>query len=67
MSTRAFVAATAREALARARSELGDAAVVLTTREHARGVEVLASAYADLLHVDAAPDPASGSRILREV
>jgi flagellar biosynthesis protein FlhF len=67
MSTRAFVAATAREALARARSELGDAAVVLTTREHARGVEVLASAYADLLHVDAAPDPASGSRILREL
>lgn len=68
MSVRTFVAANAREGLARIREELGDDAVVLSTRPHPRGVEILASAYGDLT-VPApsdAPD-AAGSRILAEL
>lgn len=69
MSVHAFVASTAREGLARVRAELGDDAVVLSTRPHPQGVELLASAYADLAAVPAerAPDGASGSRILAEL
>lgn len=69
MSVHAFVASTAREGLARVRAELGDDAVVLSTRPHPQGVELLASAYADLATVPAerAPDAASGSRILAEL
>ena len=48
MSVRVFVAANAREGLARVRRELGDDAVVLSTRPHPQGVELLASAYGDL-------------------
>lgn len=68
MSVRTFVAANAREGLARIREALGDDAVVLSTRPHPRGVEILASAYGDLT-VPApsdAPD-ATGSRILAEL
>ncbi len=70
MSVQRFVAANAREALARIRRELGDDAVVLSTRAHPRGVELLASAYADLGKMESAPemaDAASGSRILKEL
>ena len=48
MSVQTFIAPNAREALARIRRELGEDAVVLSTREHPKGVEVLASAYSDL-------------------
>ena len=75
MSVHRFVAANAREALARIRRELGDDAVVLSTREHPQGVELLASAYADLGQMGRgqiesapeSPDIASGSRILKEL
>lgn len=69
MSIRTFVAPNAREGLVRIRAELGDDAVVLSTRPHQKGVELLASAYGDL----AAPPPgeaadcATGSRILAEL
>lgn len=72
MSVRVFVAANAREGLARIRAELGDDAVVLSTRPHPLGVELLASPYADL----AAPalgetadeaDAVGNSRILAEL
>ena len=69
MSVHVFVAANAREALARIRHELGDDAVVLSTRPHPQGVEILASAYGEL----AVPAPADttetggGSRILAEL
>ena len=68
MSVRTFIAANAREGLARVRSELGDDAVVLSTRPHPQGVEILASAYAELAVTAAhdSPEPA-GSRILNEL
>ena len=70
MSVQTFIAPSAREALARIRHELGDDAVVLSTREHPQGVEILASAYAELGLLDAprpSAEPASGSRILKEL
>ena len=69
MSVHTFVAANAREGLARVRRELGDDAVVLSTRPHARGVELLASPYAELAvpSIAEAPDAASSSRILSEL
>jgi flagellar biosynthesis protein FlhF len=70
MSVRKFVAANAREALTRVRHELGEDAVVLSTREHPAGVEVLASPYAELALHDPTPQPAessSGPRILKEI
>lgn len=69
MSVRVFVAANAREGLARIRKELGDDAVVLSTRPHPRGVELLASAYGDLAvpAVGEIADTAGSSRILAEL
>ena len=69
MSVRVFVASNAREGLARIRRELGDDAVVLSTRPHPQGVELLASAYGDLAvpGVSEAPDTAGNSRILAEL
>ncbi|MDO9468371.1 MAG: flagellar biosynthesis protein FlhF [Thiobacillus sp.] len=69
MSVQVFIAANAREGLARVRRELGDDAVVLSTRPHPHGVELVASAYGDLTVAAAgeAVDTASGSRILHEL
>lgn len=72
MSTQVFVAATAREALAKIRRELGDDAVVLSTRSHPQGVELLASGYAKLAEAAAhesnsTPDSPSSFRILAEL
>ncbi len=69
MSARVFIAANAREGLARIRRELGDDAVVLSTRPHPQGVELLASAYGELSGPVAAreDETASGSRILTEL
>ena len=70
MSVQVFVAANAREALTRIRAELGDDAVVLSTRDHGQGVEILASAYSELTLGDepqAPTEAASGSRILKEI
>lgn len=70
MSVQIFIAPSAREALTRIRLELGEDAVVLSTRDHPQGVEVLASAYAELGLRDAPPEtaePANGSRILKEI
>jgi flagellar biosynthesis protein FlhF len=69
MSVQIFVAANAREGLARVRRELGDDAVVLSTRPHPQGVELLASAYGDLAvqAVSEAPDATGSSRILTEL
>ncbi len=79
MSVQVFIAAHARDGLAQVRRALGDDAVVLATRPHPQGVEILASAYGDLRGADsssgdssmAAPDSASAtpgsSRILSEL
>ncbi|MDZ7585876.1 MAG: flagellar biosynthesis protein FlhF [Thiobacillus sp.] len=69
MSVQVFVAANAREGLAHVRRELGDDAVVLSTRPHPQGVELLASAYGELAvpAVGEAPDTAGSSRILNEL
>ncbi len=69
MSTRVFVAANAREGLARIRGELGDDAVVLSTRPHPQGVELVASAYGDLTvaALGETQDGAGSSRILAEL
>lgn len=69
MSVRAFVAANAREGLAQVRRELGDDAVVLSTRPHPQGVELLASAYGTLAvpSLTEAGDAQAGSRILAEL
>lgn len=70
MNVQSFIAANAREALARIRRELGDDAVVLTTRAHPTGVEILASASAELSLQPAEQQHAettNGSRILKEL
>jgi flagellar biosynthesis protein FlhF len=69
MSVQVFVAANAREALAKVRAELGDDAVVLSTRPHPQGVELLASAYGELAvpAVSEAAEAAGSSRILAEL
>jgi len=70
MNVQSFIAPTAREALARIRHTLGDDAVVLSTRPHSAGVEVLASAYAslDLQTGEREPEAVGqGSRILKEI
>lgn len=69
MSVQVFIAANPREGLARIRRELGDDAVVLSTRPHPQGVELLASAYRELATpaAAAAPDSAGSSRILAEL
>jgi flagellar biosynthesis protein FlhF len=69
MSVRVFVAANAREALAQVRRELGDDAVVLSTRTHPQGVELVASAYGNLAGPAASetPDASGSSRILNEL
>jgi flagellar biosynthesis protein FlhF len=69
MSVQIFVAPNAREGLARVRRELGDDAVVLSTRPHPQGVELLASAYGELAvpALSEAPDAAGSSRILNEL
>ena len=70
MNVQSFIATSAREALTRIRDELGDDAVVLTTRAHPAGVEMLASTSADLKLQSADPERAestNGSRILKEL
>ena len=69
MSVQVFVAANAREGLARVRRELGDDAVVLSTRPHPQGVELVASPYGELAvpAVGEAQDSAGSSRILAEL
>ncbi|MHB1215968.1 MAG: flagellar biosynthesis protein FlhF [Thiobacillus sp.] len=69
MSVRTFVAANARDGLARVRRELGDDAVVLSTRPHPQGIELLASAYGELAvpAIGEAPDTTGSSRILAEL
>lgn len=69
MNTRVFIAANAREGLMRVRRELGDDAVVLSTRPHPQGVELLASAYGDLAvpAIGEMPDTSGSSRILAEL
>jgi len=69
MSVQVFVAANAREGLAQVRRELGDDAVVLSTRVHPQGVELVASAYGDLTvpAMSEAPDTTGSSRILNEL
>jgi flagellar biosynthesis protein FlhF len=69
MSVQIFVAASAREGLARIRTELGDDAVVLSTRPHPQGVEMLASAYGELAvqAVGETAEAAASSGILAEL
>ena len=69
MSVQIFVAPNAREGLARVRRELGDDAVVLSTRPHPQGVALLASAYGELAvpAISETPDSAGSSRILNEL
>jgi flagellar biosynthesis protein FlhF len=69
MSVQVFVAANAREGLARIRRELGDDAVVLSTRPHPQGIELLASVYGDLAEpaIGEPSDSAGSSRILAEL
>lgn len=69
MSVRRVVAANAREGLAQVRRVLGDDAVVLSTRPHPDGVEIVASAYAELAMpaAGARNDSSHSSRILDEL
>lgn len=73
MNAQVFIAANAREALAKVRRELGDDAVVLSTRPHPQGVELLASGYGELAasplvnEPNDASDSTSSSRILTEL
>ncbi len=69
MSVRVFIAPDAREGLARVRAELGDDAVVLSTRPHPQGVELLASTYGALATPPQAdsPEGPAASRILAEL
>lgn len=69
MSVQVFVAANAREGLAAIRAALGDDAVVLSSKPHPHGVELLASAYAELAvePVPEAASPASSARLFQEL
>lgn len=69
MSVQVFIAPNAREGLARVRAALGDDAVVLSTRPHPQGVELLASAYGELAVAAVADheELTGGSRILQEL
>jgi flagellar biosynthesis protein FlhF len=68
MNVHHFVAANAREALERIRRELGDDAVVVSSRLHPEGVELLASRWEALAHpLEDGPERLSTSRILNEL
>ncbi len=69
MSVQVFVAPNAREGLARIRRELGDDAVVLSSRPHPQGIELLATVYGDLTPPAATEthDASGSSRILAEL
>ena len=66
MKSRAFAAATTREALAAVRAALGADAVVLASRDHPLGVELVACGAAELVEQPADEAPA-GNRILAEL
>ncbi len=69
MNVRSFVAPNARAGLARIRAELGDDAVVLSSRPHPQGIELLASPYAALAapEADELAGGSAGARILGEL
>ncbi len=57
MKVKKFVAATTREALRQVREALGPDAVILSNRQLASGVEIMALASADMSCLMAAPEP----------
>ena len=58
MNIRRFTAATAREALAKARAAFGDGTLILSNRPVANGVEVVATAEESLSDLEAGHDAA---------
>lgn len=66
MKLHSFLAPNAREGLARIRAELGEDAVVLSTRPHEKGIELLASTHRELAAPAESEAPA-GARILGEL
>lgn len=54
MNIKKYIAATSREALRQVKNELGDDAVILSNRQTANGVEIMALASADITNL--APD-----------
>jgi len=67
VSSRVFVAPNAREGLAQVRAALGDDAVVLSTRPHPQGVEILASTYAQLVSPAVPAETTASARIFAEL
>ncbi|WP_028312793.1 flagellar biosynthesis protein FlhF [Derxia gummosa] len=61
MSLRKFFGATSREALMEARREIGDDAVVISTRRTGSGVEVVAASEAELSQLTAGKGAARGA------
>lgn len=61
MMTRVFISRTAAEGLAEVRATLGEGAVVLATRPHPAGIEILAARY------DALARPANDPALLDEL
>lgn len=61
MSIKRFQAATAREAMAKARLAFGDSTVILSNRSNAQGVEVLATSEELLNQMDGGVDSSSGN------
>jgi flagellar biosynthesis protein FlhF len=57
MNIQRFIAPTSREAMARARRQIGDSAVILSTRQTADGFEVMAAAEESLASIAQAAQP----------
>ena len=57
MNIQRFIAPTSREAMARARRQIGDSAVILSTRQTAEGFEVMAAAEESLASIAQAAQP----------
>jgi flagellar biosynthesis protein FlhF len=57
MNVKKYIAATSREALRQVKNELGDDAVILSNRQTANGVEIMALASTEISSLAANPEP----------
>ena len=59
MNVKKYIAANSREALRQVKNELGDDAVILSNRQTANGVEIMALASTDISNLAANPEPSA--------
>jgi len=66
MKLKKFVAPTTREALQKLRAELGEDAIILSTKQTAAGTEVLAASSNDMDNLTGTPANAAGASLARK-